>query len=866
MVLKIPVTFKVYAPVDDNMSTLTHTFWEQLGTSDKTAGLFFEIVSPMININDGKLLVQKFWEAFLNKYKQDSDFEKALGVAVKSLQTTLNELGFEEGIDANFAVFVSEPEQETFTDAKDAKRLMKLAVVGQLDLILIRGSKFSDLTEYLDINADLSKIEYNEIDLHYQDVLLVSNKGVVTNLLFGGLLELDNMYQLVNSLEQSVVKIPGGKKIAMMIFSELDLQKAKEVAQVKTEGSKLKTLELAGLLSKTQGLKDIFKEVVERTKDLSSSLIGKTRSLKVKTPKDKPLPPNVVVLPKPPQEPIESPQHSVVGSSLEQSDTSNQPLHDINKDSELLAKGKEEVVHLQLDSNTPGVMDKDSNIVGSDAPDVSNTSAMDTNITDFKNDTSPQFSGQTASTTLGPQGNYDPVEYLRNRRKPGYKLGAKVSGLFSGLVGKLSKAKASKPLGEYGATPTKYVNNKAKFKVYALLVIVLIILGGVWYRKYSMRKYDKQLITEFKETYYVPIVDLYNNKISKLVAQDPDNYIGQCLTKVDELNNAYESYKLNFKIKDSLAELDSYKEQALEYKQKCKERYYTLYNITRVSDQELNVLKDFKVALGQDSNPVDLDIYQGVVMVLDAGKKAVYKVNSENGEISKLQDSGNYIQEPVSLAIGTETTFVCDRKSGVLYYSEAKHEFVPVRGTSVDVLGEVCSQVDTFGKNVYFSTEAGNVIYKVVGLGGLRYAPPVKYVEYADGSIIDIAIDGSIYALVERNDSASDIVRFFGGRFDPSFKLSEDVKNRFNSPERISTNPSGNFPIYVYDSKLNSIFVVEKPDKDRHPGVGTLVATYELPESMSKVNEISAMLSVVSNQETSLYILGQGVLKTLKLQ
>ncbi len=809
MAFKIPYTVRIYAP-DDSGTTKIHWYVDE-SEYQVAGGLFFEVVSPVLDTQNVSYLASKLWDTFISEYlsSESKDFERSLKEGISSLQKALQELELNEGIDANIVLFVFEEDKHLNSSSiEEEKRVMKLAVIGEADIILVREGKYTNLMDYIDSNKTLENLEYNEVDINYNDLLLISNRSVLVNAIESNLLDLSDLYSTFNSLEQLRLSLGSGKKIFALLFSELSLDtleakpKVKKETPLKRKGNKA----ISTLFTQT---KNLMKNLVVHTQ----GGISKIKQLlirphtKINTPRG--ISPSRVV-----------PESDKEELKLSETFSSTSP--------------REEVVEIDVTSQ----------------PTQSTLSSLQ----DYQEHQHYQERQQE-----------DPVEYLRKRRSFIYKLKTLATETLTKLkLGKLTesfrfiKRRAPKvPVN----VPVK-VGVGANRYVYLVIFLIVGIFALSWYRKYQAKKHDASVIAEFKEKYITPLNDLYTNNVQRLIADDPENYIDQCLKQADEVINAYESYKLSLKLKSNIKELDNLKATAEKIRSGCKEKYYEVYNITQVN---LTPLKDFKVALGEESNVVDIDVYQGVIVALDRTKKAVYKINRENGQISVLSDPSGLIQDPVSVAIGTETIFVCDKNNGILYYDSKANQFKSIKSTVPETLGETCTKIDTFGKNVYFLTEAGNVLYKVVGLGNLRYTAPVKYITYEEGALLDLTIDGSIYFLVSKSTvSGYDVVRFYGGRYDPAFRLEEKDVARFKDPIAIFTNPAGQFPIYVYDRAKNTIFVIEKPTQEKHPGLGVVIKTYEILSPFDGADDIAVELSVVTNQEERVYVLSKGSLGYFK--
>ncbi len=802
MVFKVPYSVKVFSPSSKGEEKNCILWQIDEINYDFSLGLYFELVSPSLPEGERTKLCSSLWGEFTKVYKETSDFDKALQKAIAALQKTLHELNLAEGIDANFVLFSLERAPDVQGASIEAEqRIMKLAVIGELDIVLIRKGKYSNLAEYIPKQIDLSKIEYHELDIFYNDVILVSSKGVLINAIESGMLDLEGIPSLISSLERFKSTMLDDKRVFLMVFSDFNPNAvSNNVVKGKTKNN-LKPAVIVSLLATTRNK---FGNVLKNLSKLST-LLKKTKALNNR---------------------LDSKVAPIYFGQTEEGVDSGIKKPGVTA----LMSQREEVVNIDISNNTGGVS---------------------------------QIQRQTEMRPEAQREVTDPVEYLKRRNS----LEAKVSryiGKLTGLVNGGRKGSYRESKGPF-RTGRALSTNYSRFSFLAGIgLIVLFVLGVRWNIRRKAIKHDQAVIEEFKQKYFDKLGSVYNS-VMKLVADDPNGDIQKCVDLAKQLKDAAATYKVNLKTKDTEKQIEEYVTKADKISKECKQKYYEVYNITKLSS--LNLLKDLKISLGSDSQPYDIDIYKGEIAVLDIGKKAVYKVNKESGDLTVLEDPDNLLEEPNSLAIGNETVFVCDKKNGILYYDTKAKRIKPIKTTHPDVLGENCTQIDTFGKNVYFLTEAGNVLYKVVGLGGLRYASPVKYITYEEGSLIDLAIDGSIYFLAQRATvSGYDVIRFYGGKFDPSFTISEQDLKRFKNLTGIFTNPSGNFPVYVYDEALNTIFVIEKPTKEKHPGKGVIVGTYELPDAEKKADSLAVELSVVTNRETKIYLLIDGALKYFNME
>lgn len=395
-----------------------------------------------------------------------------------------------------------------------------------------------------------------------------------------------------------------------------------------------------------------------------------------------------------------------------------------------------------------------------------------------------------------------------------------------------------------------------------LIIFGLIVLGTFfWIRaKISLAKVEAQQLTEY-QTVVATFSEFYDSNISVIDTEDTERQLELCVPEAEKVYAKEKVVLEKMKTEKTIASVKSLTSQVQAKVVECQAKYDRIYGIVRVKDAEL--ITDFKVSLGNDSDISAISLRSGGIVVADKGRKSVYQVNVQTSSVMKMEDPLGLVVEPLTVGTGDGTLFVCDKVNGVLYYSKNAsgnlEGFNRVVGAEPTSIGE-CSIVEGFQKNAYVVPNTANVVYKIVAKKAGGFEAPSRYIANLLG-VRSLSIDGHIY-VVTSIDGKGGVTRYYGGKLD-NFAIPQSAD--LGELTASYSNPSAERNLYVYDKTKHAVLSIEKPNS-KHPGRGVVEKTYMLESSdkFSDVRSIAVDLNV-RNQEVYMYILSGTTIWRFKL-
>ena len=869
--MESPYLVKQFLTSDTETGSFSKIYWlyKPRKNPDKIGlGFFFEVVSGDLEPTSYEYISRAVWDVFVDSYFKKG-YEHALKKASFTLLNLLAQLEVEE-IDLNFGLFSIKRTETGY--------LVNLATFGQIDVILVRDGKYVDITSTLPENTDLKKLKYVEFDAAVGDVLFLANRYLVLNAMEAGIVKTDNINAILDSLTEFEKTLDGNKKIFVLGIEVEPAYEEETIAEEAVVKEKTLADKLKGVNERFKFLNAAWGKFVSFARETGTFFLQKSQAgfvvlknavsskLKRSPATQSEVSPGqgmsfVQQEAAPTQqssqipETSEVPQQPMEGTALPDLSVSEEPSVEPDK-TELQEESTAQPSESQARVES-SLRDQPEDLSGVLAEEPETREGH--HLFPSEQKTSPEKPvTEVLDASVKAHLLHDPVEEFKlrhSKRGKFVKILRGVLGLiFLGLGGLSKIFHRRRSFKVQSHIPTH--SSRKGLLVYAVGIgLVGVILWWV-FSSYKAKKQEAKKTKEFIATEVTPVLDFYKTEIEKIKLEDKNHYLDLCFIKVKQAREKVDNFKKDLKYEKDKSTLDYYLTKLEEVKNKCQAKYDRIYNIVRISNPEL--LKDFTAELGAKSNVVSLHIAKGYIYVVDQGKKAVYQVNPENGRVIKLEDPNGLVSEPVSVGANKDKILVCDKKNGVLEY--ANDRFKKIVGTEPSSIGASCAGVEGFYTNAYFYTQKRDKLYKSVGYESGSYALPMVYIKNLS-KIRDVLIDGNIYVLREKSGKVV-LERYFGGRYDPSFKMKEqlgDVKFGY-------TNPAGNFPIYLYDAGINGVRVIEKPTKKKHYGYGVVIKTYVFnTDKIKNVRAIAVDLSLRTNKESYLYILADNVLWRIRM-
>ena len=858
--------------------------------------LFFEWISPVIEKTDFLQIIQFSFKKFYSQPR----FVLGLKSFASYLLASFREHALEE-VDINFVI------------GKVTNKYIRLAKFGQADIYMYKDSNIADLSPAVPGNFNLNALDYVKLPLDPYVLLFVTNFGLFTSLIDNGMVQLNNPVQLLKDLDSLKQDVLESKIILMIADLDPNINSQMKLLHEKNSGNNLvgqpNASDVSVHLLHEESSNINLDTVDKKVEDFEVKDTNKSKATNE-------VPPAVTSIHKVGLQELENDIRKFVKNTEETLEWIGSQIAGIgHKIGKGVKRGvnacikffKENFVkvHGKLSSKINNSNIKESNVTGSLLqlkhdqnksnqnkinkalePNEFRKKVFATNNFQEHLESRDMSIGASSSSTLNSM---DAVKYFRLRKSLKGRIYMKLLKIWQN-VQKLFlkfgfKGFHRKSLSIIGGHLTGQSNNLGKSKevgfkklllIAAGLFILFVIIGQIK-KAYALKKQDIVYLQQAKES-STKVKDFYK-EISNTPSEQDAQHFNQCFAKVQKTKESLGSLKNKIHFATNRSIIDSLLVSVDDTNQKCISLYKKVFNVKSLINSDIKVLKDFKTVFGEQSNVHGVAVYKGILVVTDYGRGIIYQVNPENGKVSKLKDPKQLVKEPYSVGFGenkdgTPLIFACDHQSGILYYVSG-YGFKQIPGTDAVALGSKCMQVGGFGTNAYFTTENGTYLYKATNLGG-SYAFPKAYITIKNsGKILDFAIDGSIYTLVQypnvdnieqagSNAYYYEIEKYFGGKPD-RFTLTDSDKQRMQIPSLLYTNPSGYKPLYIYDKQAKYIYVLEKPTLKNHPGIGTFIKTIDLSNiNGGDIQDFAVDLSVNNNKEQYIYIVADNKLYKVK--
>jgi len=801
--MNAPFLVKQYLSNDLEQGSYSKIFWYyplQKEHQDKGGiGLFFEVLYGDVDYEIYEQISKRFWDTF-SDYFYLLDFEESLRKAIQVFTQLLRGFGVEDGLDVNIVLF----------NARRVNDLYQLKVIsfGDADIFVIRDKKVADISELVPKNKTLRDVKFLELDLERNDVLLLGNKTLLKNAFDSDIIALDSVEMILESLAQFKENLFGSKKVFLIAAYNAQPDEVPEKAESPLSGI-LNTIRppVNVLFGKFNELKDkITKIFQKRSREVSSNSEDKEV---FKNSSDVSVP-SVIV---------------------------HEELNEFEDNSE----GEIEVSD-----------DKDGSIRSEEISEEVSLNQKEEVETSDEND---ELKPYRIPTIPPKKGNY--ADSFRSAHSPMKKVLAhplldRIKEIFAGftkytqpLVDRLQKIRF--PMQKIFIEKNNKTGRSSIQWVRIAIIGIIIFFGVLYIRGRIIEDSEETMTITSYKTQSSGLQKYYDDKINPITITDADNELETCFTQVANIKDEISKLDMT-KVKSEVgkATIQSESKNIDIIEVSCTTKYDALNGITRYKDAK--VITDFKVLLGNDSNPIDFALKQGLIIVADLGRKAIYQVNPVNNNVIKLEDPQGLIKEPVSVGTGEEVIFVCDKQSGVLYFESNNEGFKRIVGLEPGSVG-ACSIVKGFGRNVYVVPESKDRLLRAIWKNN-AYELPTRYIESL-AEVRDVVIDGNIYFL-NTGTGITDMWKFFGGKRD-AFGLSTTAI--IDNPTSAYTNPSDSFGIYIYDKAKNKVVEIEKATAQRHPGTGTLTRTFifQNNEKFGDIKDIAVNLA--DGRELFMYIL-----------
>ena len=877
MSLHAPFLVKQYLSSDVETGSYSRIFWYYPLDKEKTAqggiGLFFEVLSGDVGDEIYEQITKRFWDSFTSNFYNEG-FEASLKKSIKMFIQLLRNFDVEEGLDVNIVLLNAVESGQGYT--------LKLICFGDSDVFVVRQGKFADMAKMLPVNASLYDLKFLEVELDKGDVLMLGNKTLLRNAFETDMLALTGIDDLLRSLEEFKDNLFGSKKLFLLAATDIEVKSEKKIPRL-VEYFKKSMVVVGGLGSKA---KTLLTAVMQRIKKPVSSKIATPISSS-----------GELIIPEDPLAKEEEKDESFVVNP----DDTVEILGKIDLEDDTVNEKEEladrHVVPPPMDSleNISALTDTDDGKVEEDAYIVDPaiilpgkevsvddyvvseevTPSMVVEKSGYKeliDDASKDNEGETIplsgnrlvdAPTLPVYGT-DYVNELKARhstfgkiaRHPVTKsLVASISAFFTMLFNKLLSLFGTghliKSQKMFLTRPTSLEKPKKLQPGMIIILVVLILTAFFWTKSRIERdKTEKGLLTQYQQQ-FAQFSTFYDTNVSIIDTEDPERQLELCLPEAEKVYKVEKAISPKVKTEKNQEAIKALTSQVQAKAVECQTKYDRVYGIIRVKDAEL--VTDFKVSLGDDSDISAISFRSGAIVVADKGRKAVYQINVEKKSVLKLEDPLGLVVNPITVGTGEGTLFICDKTNGVLYYSKNasgnQEGFNRVVGAEPTSIGE-CALVEGYAKNAYVVPTTANVVYKITAKKSGGFEAPVRYIKELLG-VRSLSIDGNIYVVMSI-DGKGNVTRYYGGKLD-SFAIPQSAD--LGELTASYTNPSSVRNLYVYDKTKNAVLSIEKPNA-KHPGRGVVVKTY-LFENSDKFKDVrSIMVDVNSkNQEVYMYVL-----------
>jgi len=795
--MNVPFLVKQYLSNDLEQGSYSKIFWYYPLQKEQQErggiGLYFEVLYGDVDYEIYEQISKRFWDTF-SDYFYLTDFEESLRKAIQVFTQLLRGFGVEEGLDVNIVLF----------NAKQVGKGYQLKIIsfGEADIFVIRDQKVADISELTPQNKSLRDVKFLELDLEENDVLLLSNKTLLKNAFDSDIIVLDSVEKVLESMAQFKENLFGSKKVFLIAAYSNGAQSIEKTAISSDEKS------------------SFIQTITEKMKGLPGVVTGFAQSLKerISPSATEKLPKQESADQKELDEILKTPTVITESDIEDKVEETNDEEADPIIESEKLAAEN---------SAKDDPLDEEPELMPYKVPQVP-VKRPQNYAEEFRSSRSPlkkalsnsRF-GELKSRFSGLAKYTEPIlEKIREVRFPMKKI----------FVGQ--HAKTGRPVIQWGRIA---------------IVVGILFLGIIYIRgRIIETNNEADALSKYKATVN-QLQTYYNQSIVNIQQTDENNELDRCFDKINETKATLGTIDITLvKTDKGKSDISAENGKLTTIENVCTTKYDEVNGIERIKDA--SIVTDFKVKLGNDSNPVDMALGKGLIYVADAGRKAIYQVNPANNNVIKLEDPQALIKDPISIGAGEDVIFVCDRQSGVVYFEDNNQGFKRIVGLEPASIG-TCSIVKGFGKNVYVVPESGDRLIRAVRKGD-NYEAPTRYIDGL-AEIKDLVIDGNIY-FVTTGTGKSEVWKYYGGKRD-AFALDETIE--LTDPTSAYTNPSDSFSIYILDKSAKKVIAIEKATAQNHPGIGILKKSIVLQneEKFGNIKDIS--VNLVDGRETILYVL-----------
>ncbi len=785
----------------------------------------------------------------------------------------LRNFNVEEGMDVNIVLMNVVEAAKGYT--------LKLIRFGDSDIFVVREGKFADMAKMVPENGSLYDLKFLEVELDKGDVLMLGNKTLLRNAFETDMLALTDVGSLLRSLEEFKENLFGSKKLFLVAATDLAEIPEETTKKMSISMDKVKAAASSGfsffknvatkvmdrikknkptqpvesaLSSQSTPIEDVLSEIPDEDHFVTNTDETEIKIHNATEPEVQIVDESKRGFINPP--PVHSSEEVV--SVDEYSDIDEEkPDEDAFLVDPVEPLPEKEVVVEDFaiaEEITPAmVVDKSEYNEIIDAATIDEEPVKD----------APPVKSFIAAPTLPAKG-MDYVNELRARHSPMGKVlrnpAVKTvknffSGIFTMLIASVmrlfGKTAVTPETKIFLARPTSLEKKKVQPGVILILAIVLLSLF-FWSRaKIAQTKSEKSLLTEYQQQVSV-FSTFFEQNISIIDAEDTERQLELCAPEAAKVYTKETALLPKVKTEKTKGEIKNLTSQVQAKVAECQSKFDKIYGIVRVKDAEL--VTDFKVSLGNDSDISAITFRGNAIVVADKGRKSVYQVNVDTKSVTKLEDPLGLVVDPIIVGTGEGTLFVCDKTNGVLYFSKNasgnQEGFNRIVGAEPSVIGE-CAYVDGFAKNAYVVPSTANVVYKIAAKTS-GFDLPIKYMKDLLG-VRSITIDNFIY-VVSSIDGKGEIQRFLGGKLDSGFTMPQSAD--LGELTASYTNPSGERNLYVYDKTKHAILSIEKPNS-KHPNRGLVEKTYQFDKSDDRFNNVKSVAIDLNsrNQEVNMYIL-----------
>ncbi|MCC7303993.1 hypothetical protein IT418_01085 [bacterium] len=889
MSLHAPFLVKQYLSSDVESGSYSRIFWyfplDKAKTSQGGIGLFFEVLSGgEIGDDVYEQITKRFWESFSDNFYTDG-FESALKKSVKMFIQLLQNFGVQEGMDVNIVLLNVVEAEKGYT--------LKLIQFGDSDIFVIRDKKYADMGKMVPDNETLYDLKFLEVELDKGDVLLLGNKTLLRNALETDMFALTSVDALLRSLEEFKENLFGSKKLFLIAATGIEVPDSKKVVtQIATIVETVKEKTRLGF----DYVKDFVAQTVEKIKKqravvTQESAIPETTVVDVlesATETDKILDPLEELT----ENTTKSNKSSTATVATEelglQGDSFIEPPPVLSSDavvSDMTDHSQEEKPEEDIHIVNPVELLPGKEIAVDDfviAEEITPAMVVEKSeyqeiVEEAKEAVETKEDTRTKSflpTPILPVNGKNYVDELRARHSPLGRLSrhpvtkraqvflrTSAQTMYQKILSLLGRQSSIAEQKLFLSRPTSLEKKKIQPGMVIILIVVILSIFLFVRGKVRQNEEEKTLLASYQQQVAI-FSTFFEQSIESIDAEDTENQLELC---VPEASKVYEKESIvlpKIKSEQTISEVKTLTSQVQAKVAECQAKYDRIYGIVRVKDVEL--VTDFKVSLGNDSDISAITFRGSSIVVADKGRKSVYQINVETKSVVKLEDPLGLVVDPVTVGTGEGTLFVCDKVNGVLYFSNKasgnQQGFNRIVGAEPTVIGE-CSYVDGYAKNVYVVPTTANVVYKIAAKAGGGFEQPTQYIKDLLG-VQSITIDNFIYTIASV-DGKGEIKRFYGGKLD-----NFTVPQRENLGQLTSsyTNPSGERNLYVYDKTKNAVLSIEKPNS-KHPGRGIVEKIYQFDQSDDRFKDVKSIAVDlnVRNQEVYMYVLSGATIWRFRL-